>query len=288
MSILPIRLTQVNEPRSQRAQNSRLRQAVEPPQRQLEAFPMFSAARAVVLRSLWMLAVLALAACAAQPPLQIGEVVTRSKQGQSPDQVVGAVKSARTTYALRGSDFGKLKQAGVADPVLDYLQQSFINDVDLLTRYWVLGESVGGCERCVPQQVDYTGDTPTQVPTRTGYYGFGPQGMPDWYQPYSATRGSFTAGRIAEMTRLGASEAEMIAVVRGGNLDPVIGVESPLSGVRTHPVAALPGSELARMREQGVPDAVLDELQARYLGQFVEVQRLRYQNRGKGPAWGSL
>jgi hypothetical protein len=238
-----------------------------------------------VRRSAALLATLLLVACATPQPLPIAEVVQRSHSGQSADQVTGAVRASKTTYALRGSDFGKLEQAGVADPVLDYLQQSFMNDVDLLTRYWVLGESVGNCARCVPQQVDLSASPPTQAPTRTSYSGAAPQGMPDWYRPFSATRKTVSLDNVVQMAKQGAPEQEIVAMVREGRLDEaVIGDQSPLSGIRTHPVATLSGSELARLREEGVPDSVLDEIQTKFLGQFVELARLRYQNLGKGPA----
>jgi hypothetical protein len=88
-----------------------------------------------------------------RPATPISEVVTLSKGGQ-PEQVINRIGSSKTTYALRGSDFAKLADTGVPSKVLDYLQQTFVNDVDLLTRYWVLGESLGGCVSCYPQPLD--------------------------------------------------------------------------------------------------------------------------------------
>ena len=99
---------------------------------------------------------LLLSACSVmtqRPVTPISDVVTLSKSGP-PEQVINRIGSSKTTYALRGSDFGKLADQGVPPKVLDYLQQAFLNDVDLLTRYWVLGESLGGCVSCYPQPVD--------------------------------------------------------------------------------------------------------------------------------------
>jgi hypothetical protein len=281
MPILPVRLTQING-------------ALRPGNRACALrvhFRCLTGALAMILslarrlsRPVALTAVGVLAACASPQPLPIAEVVARSQQGQPPEQVISAVRSAKTTYAIRGSDFGRLKQAGVPDAVLDDLQQAFYNDVDLLTRYWVLGESVGGCTRCVPQQVSFVGTTPTQAPTRTAYTTYGPQGMPDWYRPYSASFRAFTLDQVEQMARSGAAEADLLSLVRGGKLDQVIGAQSPLSGIRTHPVATLSGSALARLREAGVPGPVLDEIQTVFLGQFVEIERLRYQNWGKGPS----
>jgi hypothetical protein len=47
----------------------------------------------------------------------------------------------------------------------------------------------------------------------------------------------------------------------------------------------LSGSLLATLHHEGVPDLVLDALQEQYLAQFVEYQRLRYQNYGHGPSF---
>jgi hypothetical protein len=242
---------------------------------------------AFALRTLACLVTLLLAACATPQPLPFRDVVQGSQQGQSADQIISAVRSAKTTYALRGSDFCKLKQAGAPDALLDYLEVSFMNDVDLLTRYWVLGESVGNCARCVPQQVDLSDlSNPRQAPTSTAYYGYGPQGMPDWYQPYSATSTArtFTLDQLVQMAKQGVPEQELVAMVRAGRMDPIIGAESPVSGVRTHPVPSLTGSQLARLCSDGVPEPVVDEVQSKFLSQFVELGRLRYQNWGKGPA----
>jgi hypothetical protein len=216
--------------------------------------------------------------------MRFNEVVQRSQQGQSPEQVVSAIRSSRTTYALRGSDFGKLKDAGFDDKVLDYLQQSFMDDVDMLTRYWALGESVGGCTRCVPQQVTIASvDDIRQSPTRTAPSYGGPQGMPDWFVPYSARRKVVSLDLIRQRAQQGASEQELVQLVRDGHLESIIGGQ-PLGSVRTHFPVALTGSELARLRAEGIPDAVLDEIQNKFLGQFVELQRLRYQSRGKAPS----
>ncbi|HZR02268.1 MAG TPA: hypothetical protein VFA81_03735 [Burkholderiales bacterium] len=222
-------------------------------------------------------------ACATPQPLPIGRVIEQGQTGQPPESSIWAMRNAKTTYALRGSDFARLKRVGVSDEVLDYIQQSFIDDVDLLTRYWVLGESVGGCVRCLPTEVDLRNPaSPSQIPTSTAYYFDRPQGMPSWYRPYSVRRGTITIEQVLRMAKSGASEGEMIRAIRNANLDHVVGVAG-LGTIRTRPLPGLTGSELAYLGQQGVPDAVLDELQTAFLSQFVETERLRYQNLGKSP-----
>ena len=108
-------------------------------------------------------------------PLPIADVVKLSKSNASAQQVIQRIRDSGTTYALRGSDFAKLKALGVADPVLDYMQQSFVDDLDLYTRYWVTGEGLGACSFCYPQPVDVDklesgyGVVPAEPPGR--YFG---------------------------------------------------------------------------------------------------------------------
>lgn len=229
------------------------------------------------------IAALSLVACAAPQPLPVREVIDHA---QSPDAVISAMRYAKTTYALRGSDFGTLQSQGVSDRVLDYLQQSFIDDVDLLTRYWVLGETVGGCARCLPVEVDLRDPTaPRERPTSTALRFDRPQGLPSWFHPYSVKRGHITVDRIREMAASGVPEAEIVRTIRETNLDAVVGV-GPIAPIRTRPTAGVSGSQLANLHRAGVSDVVLDELQSAFLSQFVEVERLRYQLLGKGPGGG--
>lgn len=222
---------------------------------------------------------LSLVACATPQPLPVREVIERA---QSPDATISAMRQAKTTYALRGSDFGVLQSQGVSDEVLDYLQQSFIDDVDLLTRYWALGETIGGCARCVPVEVDLSDPAaPRERPTSTALRFDRPQGLPSWYRPYSAKRGQVTVEGVREMAAAGTPEADLVRTIRESNLDAIIGTGG-LAPIRTRPTAGLRGSHLASLHRAGVPDAVLDELQSAFLSQFVEVERLRYQLLGKG------
>jgi hypothetical protein len=217
----------------------------------------------------------------------IGQVVAQSAQGDPPETIIGNVRAAKTSYALRGSDFGKLKAAGVQDEVLDFFQRSFIGDMDLLTRYWVLGESLGKCGPCYPQEVDLsglaTGGPITQSPPPLTYRPTQPLGSPSWHQPWNAGFRAriFSVAELQQLVRLGKSDAEILAFMKGGEPDRVVGVEG-LTKIGTSPAPGLRGAELARLRVQGMPDAVLDELQARFLSAYIENARLRYQNYGKG------
>ena len=217
-------------------------------------------------------------------PLPISDVVKMSESGMSPEEVVQRIRASRTTYALRGSHFAKLQAAGVSDEVLDYLQQSFVDDVDLLTRYWVAGETLGGCSSCYPQPVNLdatisgfgAADTPGRY--RPGL----PPGVPEWV---ATDRGGLrskpiSVSDILGMSKRGEPDSKIVDSLRNSRLERLT-TASGVKAIRTHPLAGLSGAEFARLKTAGVSDAVLDELQRCYLAQFVEVQRLRYQNWGR-------
>ena len=234
---------------------------------------------------------LLIGACSAMTPrpvTPISEIVNLSKGGQ-PDRVIDRIATAKTTYALRGSDFGKLAAAGVAPKVLDALQQSFVNDVDLLTRYWVLGESLGGCASCYPQPLDLTnlanggsGMADASNVRRSSTFSK-PQGLPDWVTAYpgGATAPGLTIGEIEQLVKDGTPAAELSARIRTARLHDVIGNGG--FKLSTHYVAGLSGSELAQLSKDGASEEVVDALQQKYLAEYIEFSRIRYQSWGKGP-----
>lgn len=235
---------------------------------------------------------LALSSCATfhtpRKPLPIGEAVTLGKSGAPPQLIIQRIRDSGTTYALRGSDFAKLKADGVSDPVLDFLQQSLVDDVDQLTKYWVLGESLGACAFCYPQPVDLDklesgyGVVPATSP---GYYQPGkPPGVPDWVPStvVSPAAGRISVADLVQMIKDGVPEAQIVERINHSHLTHVIGVGGTFN-VRSHPAAGLSGSEFAWLHEQGAGYPVLDALQSQFLAQFIEAERVRYQNLGKGP-----
>jgi hypothetical protein len=224
-----------------------------------------------------------------RPVTPISEVVNLSKSGPS-EQVINRIGGYKTTYALRGSDFGKLAEAGVPPKVLDYLQQAFLNDVDLLTRYWVLGESLGGCVSCYPQPVDLAnlggggnGMGDAHDVARSSTYGK-PQGLPDWVTaiPGKINAPGLTIGEIERLVKDGTPGADIAARIRASRLYDIIGTEG-IGKVGTHYVAGLSGSELAQLHKDGASDEVLDALQQKFLAETIEFARIRYQSWGKGP-----
>lgn len=224
-----------------------------------------------------------------RPVTPISEVVNLSK-GAPPEQVVSRIRSSRTTYALRGSDLGKLADAGVPPKVLDHLQQSFYNDVDLLTRYWATGESLGGCASCYPQPVDLSnlardGDGMADPGNTFRYTTFSrPQGLPDWITavPGKVRAPEITVDQVAQMVRDRKPANDIVAEIDNSRLHDFIDTSGGISNISTHFTVGLSGSELAQLHVDGAPDPVLDALQKKALAEFIEFHRIRYQSWGKG------
>jgi hypothetical protein len=242
------------------------------------------------LRLGWVTAVVLLqAACAAmgpRPPVPISEVVTLSKSGAAPDQVIGSM--GRTIYAPRGSDFGKLAELGVQPPVLDFIQVRFVNDVELLTRNFVQGNSRGGCSDCFPQPLELSnlttggdGMSPDR-PTGRATGGGRPPGVPTWVPASTGTAlrnaPGLTVDEIARRAKAGEPVEELVSQIHSSRLDGLIAQGLLASGqinFGTRSSVGLSGSRLATLHQQGVPDPVLDAIQAQFLAQFIEIQRQR-------------
>jgi hypothetical protein len=214
-------------------------------------------------------------------PFAIRDVVILSKSGTPPEQLIRRIQSSGTTYALRGSDFVKLKILGVPDPVLDYLQQSFVDHLDLLTRSWVLGESLGGCGFCYPQPLDLNtmqsgyANLGLEPPTR--FIVSKPPGTPEWvaYPLSTFTAAPLSVDEVVEMTNGGIPQAALVQRIQHARLT---NLTTAAGTIRGHPPAGLGGAKLAALGDQGVPEDALDALQAQFLAHFIEAERLRYQN----------
>jgi hypothetical protein len=227
-----------------------------------------------------------------RPATPISEIVSLCKAGQ-PERAIERLRNSKTTYALRGSDFGKLADAGCPSKVLDELQQVFYNDVDLLTRYWVLGESLGGCASCYPQPVDLStlaqnGSGMADPGNTFKYTTFSrPHGLPDWVTAVPGSMGAppITVDQIAQMVKDGKPGGEIVATIENARFHHFIETSGGISNISTHFAVGLSGSQLAQLHADGASDPALDALQKRALAEFIEFHRLRYQSLGKGSSF---
>jgi len=71
-----------------------------------------------------------LAGCASRPqrvPVSIEEIVQMSIAGTPPSDIIARMEASDTVYRLSGSELARLKDQGVPDPVLDYMQDTYLD-----------------------------------------------------------------------------------------------------------------------------------------------------------------
>ncbi len=84
--------------------------------------------------------VLCLSGCAAvyrpQPkPVTVPQIIAMVKKGISADDIIAKMKASRTVYRLKASQLAKLKEEGIPDKVLNYMQWTYLDAVRRDTRY---------------------------------------------------------------------------------------------------------------------------------------------------------
>ncbi len=70
-----------------------------------------------------------LQACAETParePLSLADVVQMSQSGKDAGQIVALMQQTHSAYRITGAQLARLRSEGVADPVLDYMLQSYL------------------------------------------------------------------------------------------------------------------------------------------------------------------
>ncbi|HZP86489.1 MAG TPA: hypothetical protein VFB54_06690 [Burkholderiales bacterium] len=85
------------------------------------------------------LLLLALAGCASapsKPPVTLEQVVQMSREGVPPGDIIAKMRDSDTVYRLSGSQLARLKQQGVSDEVLDYMQDTYLRDMQLRGRMY--------------------------------------------------------------------------------------------------------------------------------------------------------
>lgn len=84
-----------------------------------------------------LLAALLTGGCAAfekREPMTVEQVVQLSREGKTADDIINRLSESRTVFALSGSGYAKLREQGVDDAVLDFIQRSYVARVELDSR----------------------------------------------------------------------------------------------------------------------------------------------------------
>jgi hypothetical protein len=94
-------------------------------------------------------------------PVTVSEILQMSKDNVPPDEIIKKMRESRTVYRLKASQLAKLREEGVPDAVVNYMQKTYLDAVRRNQylddwSYWTMG----------PDQY---------------WYGGGPFGWPDEY-----------------------------------------------------------------------------------------------------------
>jgi len=238
--------------------------------------------RRAAMATLVALACIVVAACttmANRPVAPISTVVEAARSGASSEVIIAQIRDARTTYALRGSDFARLAEYGVPGPVLDQLQQDFFADVEFLTFRWYRSRVSGGPTSMYPQPLDLAsldlGGNGMAATSDVGRptHGTRPPGVPEWVPPFPSASGQFISpSSLLQMTQSGLSVAEMVEAIMDSRVRPLY---APSKGVSSARVGAITGSMFASLVAQGVAPEAVDALQAINIADHVEATRFK-------------
>ena len=59
-------------------------------------------------------------------PVTVGQVIEMSKEGVPAETIVRKMRDSETVYRLTAAQLAELHDMGIADQVLDYMQQTYI------------------------------------------------------------------------------------------------------------------------------------------------------------------
>ena len=96
----------------------------------LKTFKRLSWRRGLAL--IFLNAITLLSGCAtlgANPPVTVSEVIQMTKEGVTPETIVETMRDSGSVYRLTAAQLVRLHDQGVADPVIDHMQQTYLNAV---------------------------------------------------------------------------------------------------------------------------------------------------------------
>jgi hypothetical protein len=62
-------------------------------------------------------------------PVTVKEIVEMTKAGIPPETIINTIQQSQTVYRLQASQLVQLKEMGVSDEVINYMQQTYIDAV---------------------------------------------------------------------------------------------------------------------------------------------------------------
>ncbi len=75
------------------------------------------------------------------PPVTVAEIVQMSGAGVPIFDIIGKIRESGTVYRMKASELAKLRQQGVGDDAIDYMQETYLHAIERDTQlrdanYW--------------------------------------------------------------------------------------------------------------------------------------------------------
>jgi hypothetical protein len=64
------------------------------------------------------------------PPVTVPEIIKMSKEGVPAQTIISKMRKSHTVYRLKAEQLAQLKQEGVAGPVINYMQNTYLKSVE--------------------------------------------------------------------------------------------------------------------------------------------------------------
>ena len=64
-----------------------------------------------------------------KPPVTVSEVIQMTQEGVPAENIIARMRDAKTVYRLDAAELAQLHDRGVADPVINYMQQTYLGAV---------------------------------------------------------------------------------------------------------------------------------------------------------------
>ena len=62
-------------------------------------------------------------------PVTVPQIVEWSRSGVAPEEIIERIRQSDTVYRLEASEYAELEEQGVSAPVLNYMQQTYIDEI---------------------------------------------------------------------------------------------------------------------------------------------------------------
>lgn len=96
--------------------------------------PMIKIRHTVVALAFLSLVLLVIGGCATQPvrtvpPVMVSTIIRQSHEGVPDNQIIQQIAESGTVYRLSASELANLRDKGVSDAVINYMQQTYLDAI---------------------------------------------------------------------------------------------------------------------------------------------------------------